>query len=266
MTAKGPGALLEKVRARRPLVHHITNYVTVNDCANVTLAIGASPVMAHAVEELEDMVALAQAVVLNIGTADRMQLRSMFLAGARANQLGIPIVLDPVGAGATRFRTNASQQLLKELRIAVLKGNGGEISVLAGAGGKVIGVDSAGTGADPVNMVKEYAKHLGTTVALTGAEDIVSDGEKTLLVSNGHPLMGGFSGSGCMAASVIGTFVAVSSDRVEATAAALAAFGLAGERAAKTAASPFSLKHAIFDELCNLSPKDLEKGAKIRKA
>ena len=266
MTLKGPAGLLEKVRAKRPLVHHITNYVTVNDCANITLAVGASPVMAHADEEMEDMVALAQAVVLNIGTTDRTQLRSMFLAGAQANRLGIPIILDPVGAGATRFRTDACLKILKELKIAVLKGNGGEISVLAGAGGKVIGVDSAGTGADPVNMVKDYAKRLGITVALTGAEDIISDGKKTLRVSNGHPLMGGFSGSGCMAASVVGAFVAVSSDRVEATAVALAAFGLAGELAAKNAASPFALKHAIFDELYYLKPKDLGKGAKIRTA
>ena len=266
MPFKGPAGLLEKLRAKRPLIHHITNYVTVNDCANITLAVGASPVMSHAEDDVEEMVGLAQALVLNIGTCDRSQLRSMFLAGARANTLGIPIILDPVGAGATRFRTNACQKLLQELKIAVLKGNGGEISVLAGAGGKVIGVDSAGTGDDPVSLVREYAKRLGITVAMTGAEDIVSDGKKTFLVANGHPLMGGFSGSGCMAGSVIGAFIAVSNDRVVATAAALAAFGLAGERAAKGALSPFSLRQAIFDELYNLTPKDLAKGAKIKKA
>jgi hydroxyethylthiazole kinase len=266
MTFKGPAGLLEMLRSKRPLVHHITNYVTVNDCANITLAIGASPVMAHADEEVQEMVSLSQALVLNIGTCDRIQLRAMFLAGSRANQLGIPIVLDPVGAGATSFRTNASHKLLQELQIAVLKGNGGEISVLAGSGGKVVGVDSASTGADPVNLVREYAKRLGTTVVMTGAQDIVSNGKKTLLVENGHPLMGGFSGSGCMAGSVIGSFVAISSDHVEAAAAALAAFGLAGERAAKKATTPFSLKQALFDELYNLTPEDLEKGARIKKA
>lgn len=266
MTFKGPAALLEKVRAKRPLVHHITNYVTVNDCANITLAVGASPVMAHADEEMDEMVGLAGALVLNIGTCDRMQLRSMFLAGARANQLGIPIILDPVGAGATKFRTEISHLLLRDLKIAILKGNGGEISVLAGAKGKVRGVDSALTATDPVNLVREYSKRLGITVAMTGAQDIISDGKKTLLVDNGHPLMGGFSGSGCMAASVIGSFVAVSSDRVEATATALAAFGLAGERAAKKASSPFSLKQALFEELYNLTPAQLAKGARIRKA
>jgi len=266
MPSTGPAGLLEKVRAKRPLIHHITNYVTVNDCANITLAVGASPVMSHAEDDVEEMVGLSQALVLNIGTIDRYQLRSMFLAGARANHLGIPIILDPVGAGATRFRTNACLKLLQELKIAVLKGNGGEISVLAGAGGKVLGVDSVSTGDDPESLVQEYAKRLGITVVMTGPEDIVSDGKKTVLVANGHPLMGGFSGSGCMAASMVGAFVAVSTDRVEAAATAMAAFGLSGERAAKKARSPFSLKQALFDELYNLTPAQLAKGARIRKA
>jgi len=257
--------LLGELRARRPLVHHITNYVTVNDCANATLCIGASPVMAHSVDEVADMAALAGALVLNIGTLDAGQVEAMLLAGKTANRLGIPIILDPVGAGATAYRTRTSLRLLEQLEVAVLKGNGGEISVLAGAGGKVRGVDSAGVGGEPVEVVRGLAGRLGITVAMTGRVDIVSDGKRTLMVDNGHPLMGRFSGSGCIAASIVGAFVAVGRNRVSSTAAALAAFGLAGERAAVHHKEPYGFRLAIFDELCKLTPKELARGARIRK-
>ena len=257
--------LLRDVRAKRPLVHHITNYVTVNDCANATLCIGASPVMAHSIDEVAEMAAIAGALVLNIGTLDAGQVAAMLLAGKTANRLGIPIVLDPVGAGATAFRTETSFHLLEQLEIAVLKGNGGEISVLAGAGGNVRGVDSADVAKDPAGTVKGLARKLGITVAMTGAVDIVSDGKRTLLVDNGHQLMGRFSGSGCIAASIVGAFVAVGSDKLKSTAAALAAFGLAGERAAMHHNEPYGFRLAIFDELCKLTPKALARGARIRK-
>ena len=258
--------LLEKVRAERPLVHHITNHVTVNDCANVTLCIGASPVMAHSRHEVAEMVAMAGALVLNIGTLDTRQVEAMLLAGKSANALDIPVILDPVGAGATKYRTKTSLRLLRELEVAVLKGNGGEVACLAGAGGKVRGVDSAGVGGEPVKIVREYARKLGTTVAMTGAVDVVSDGKRTLLVENGHPLMGCFSGSGCMASSVVGAFAAVGNDRVVSTAAALAAFGVAGERAAARCKTPYAVKLAIFDELYELTPAGLGKLARIRRA
>lgn len=257
--------LLEGVRAKRPLVHHITNYVTVNDCANATLCIGASPVMAHSVEEVAEMVAMAGALVLNIGTLDAGQVEAMLLAGKTADRLGIPIILDPVGAGATAYRTKASLKLLEKLDIAVLKGNGGEIAVLAGAGGKVRGVDSAGVSGEPADIVKALAGKLGITVAMTGAVDVVSDGKRTLLVDNGHQLMGRFSGSGCIAASIVGAFVAVGGDRVSSTATALAAFGLAGERAAADHPEPYGFRLAIFDELSKLTPQSLARGARIRK-
>jgi hydroxyethylthiazole kinase len=257
--------LLEGIHSKRPLVHHITNYVTVNDCANATLCIGASPVMAHSMEEVAEMVSMAGALVINIGTLDAGQVEAMLLAGKTANRLGIPIVLDPVGAGATAYRTRTSLKLLERLDIAVLKGNGGEIGVLAGAGGKVRGVDSAGVGGEPVAVVLALAGRLGITVAMTGAVDIVSDGKRTLLVENGHPLMGRFSGSGCIAASIVGAFVAVGRDRLSSTAAALAAFGIAGERAAADHPEPYGFRLAIFDELCRLTPKALASGARIRK-
>ncbi len=259
-------SLLSEVRSKRPLVHHITNYVTVNDCANVTICVGAAPVMAHSIDEVAEMVSMAGALVLNIGTLDEAQVGSMLRAGQRANELNIPIILDPVGAGATRFRTNTVLRLFNKLDMAVIKGNAGEIATLAGAEGEVRGVDSYGVKGDPVQIAKDLALKLGTTVVISGATDIVSDGTRTLLVDNGHELMGKVSGTGCMAASVTGAFAAVSKDRVISTAAALAVFGLAGERAAPRSIGPASFKQALLDELYNLTPEELANGAKVRES
>jgi hydroxyethylthiazole kinase len=256
--------LFSLVRQKRPLVHHITNYVTVNDCANITLCAGGAPVMADAPEEVAEMAAIASALVLNIGTLNHSQVESMELAGSMANERKIPVILDPVGAGATQYRTKTAQQLLDKLDIAVIKGNAGEIGVLAGADATVRGVDSHGLSGDPVTIAQEYAQAAGLTVAISGATDIVTDGKHTLLVENGHPMMGSISGTGCMAASVTGVFTAESKDRVLATAAALAAFGIAGERAAASARGPFSFKTGLFDELATLTPEDLARAARIR--
>jgi hydroxyethylthiazole kinase len=256
--------LLSKVRNGRPLVHHITNKVTMNDCANITLCIGATPVMAEAPEEIEEMVAMADALVLNIGTLSWQQVASMREAGQKANECNIPIVLDPVGAGATQMRTDAALMLLDRLDIAVLKGNAGEIGVLAGAGGKVRGVDSVGGGGDAVSIARTYAKNAGMIVVISGATDIVTDGTRVMLIDNGHEMMGRLSGTGCMAASIAGAFAAVSSDHVVSSAAALAAFGIAGEIAAVRAAGPYSFRTALFDELSALLPEDLARAARVR--
>jgi hydroxyethylthiazole kinase len=258
--------LFTHVREKRPLVHHITNYVTVNDCANITICAGGAPVMADAPEEVEEMVAVAGALVLNIGTLNAAQIESMILAGRMANERKIPVILDPVGAGATRFRTESTKRLLDTLEISVLKGNAGEIGVIAGVEAKVRGVDSHGVTGDMVTIARDLAKTLGITVAVSGVTDIVTDGQKILLVDNGHPMMGSISGTGCMAASVTGTFAAESRDPLSATAAALAAFGLSGEKAAAEAQGPFTFKTALFDELANLTPQDLARGARIRTA
>ena len=252
------------VRNKHPLIHHITNYVTVNDCANVTIATGAAPVMADAPEEVCEMVAVAGALVLNIGTLNEGQVESMILPGGMANDLRIPVVLDPVGAGATRFRTRTALRLLDELKITILKGNPGEIGVLAGAEANVRGVDSGGMSGDPVKTARKFAGVSGITVVISGATDIVTDGNRVLLVENGHPLMGRISGTGCMAASVTGAFAAVNDDPVIATAAALATFGIAGEKAAAYAHGPYSFRTALFDELAALRPEDLASCAKIR--
>src|SRR5512136_2842012 len=176
MKMKSYTDLLARVREKRPLVHHITNYVTVNDCANITLCAGGAPVMADAPEEAAEMAAIASSLVLNIGTLNAAQIESMILAGRMANERGIPIILDPVGAGATRFRTDTIKRLLDELEITVLKGNAGEIGVIAGVEAVVRGVDSYGLAGDPVMIAGDLAKKLGITVAVSGATDIVTDG------------------------------------------------------------------------------------------
>jgi hydroxyethylthiazole kinase len=263
ITEKHISELLTRVRMKRPLVHHITNYVTVNDCANITIAAGAAPVMADAPEEVCEMVTCAGALVLNIGTLNKGQIESMLLAGGMANDRQIPVILDPVGAGATSYRTKSAQRLLDELKITILKGNGGEIGILAGAEAHVKGVDSHGVTGNLEKIARNYAKRAGMTIVVSGATDIVTNGRRILLVENGHPMMGGISGTGCMAASVIGAFVSVTDDPVIASAAALAAFGLAGEKAAAFARGPGSFKTALFDEMAALKPGDLASGARI---
>jgi hydroxyethylthiazole kinase len=263
MYSKNISDLFTRVREKCPLVHHITNYVTVNDCANITIATGAAPVMADAPEEVCEMVAAAGALVLNIGTLNKGQIESMILAGGMANDRKIPVILDPVGAGATRFRTECAQRLLDELKITILKGNAGEIGILAGAEAHVRGVDSHGVTGDLVKIAQYFAKLAGTTVVISGATDIVTDGKRIFLVENGHPMLGTISGTGCMAASVTAAFAAAGDDPVIASAAALAAFGIAGERAAAGARGPYSFKMALFDEMAALKPEDLASGARI---
>jgi hydroxyethylthiazole kinase len=255
--------LFAQLRERRPLVHHITNYVTVNDCANITISAGAAPVMADAPEEVCEMVTFAGALVLNIGTLNKGQIESMLLAGGMANDRRIPVILDPVGAGATRFRTESAQRLLDELKITILKGNAGEIGTLAGAEAFVRGVDSQGVSGDLVKIARHFAQRAGMTVVVSGVTDIVTDGKRILLIENGHSMMGSISGTGCMVASVTGAFAAVTDDTVTASAAALAAFGIAGEKAAAGARGPYSFKTALFDEMAALKPEDLASGARI---
>ncbi|MDW5563847.1 MAG: hydroxyethylthiazole kinase [Methanomassiliicoccus sp.] len=263
MDASTLSELLGRLREKRPLVHHITNYVTVNDCANITLFIGAAPVMAEAKEEVADMVSLAGALVLNIGTLRREQVDFMVIAGNKANELGIPVVLDPVGAGATRYRTEVAAKLLQQVHIAIIKGNGGEIGTMAGTGGKVRGVDSEGISGDPTEVSRALAEMTGAVVVMSGATDIVTDGKRTVLIDNGHEMMGRISGTGCMASSLVGAFATTSDDHLATSAAALVAFGIAGERAARKASGPFAFKVALMDEVAALTPADLKNGARV---
>ncbi len=242
---------LRGISSQKPLVHHLTNYVTVNLVANTTLSTGALPVMAHAREEVVQMVSLASALVVNIGTLDPTFVEAVLLAGKRANERGIPIVLDPVGAGATSFRTNTAERLLSELKISAVCGNAGEISTLAGLAAEVRGVESLA--GDARQAVTKAADALGVTVAATGETDYVSDGEQTLAVSNGHALMDRVVGSGCASTATVGCFAAVGGADAETVAYALAYFGRAGEVAARGARGGGTFEPLFLDALAALA-------------
>jgi hydroxyethylthiazole kinase len=259
-----PGQALRELRERRPLVHQITNYVVMNETANATLALGALPVMAHAREEVEEMVALAGALVLNIGTLSPHWIDAMLLAGKAANEHGIPVVLDPVGAGATRFRTETARRLLDEVKVAVLRGNQGEVATLVGVQAEVRGVESIGAGGEPADLARAAARKLGLVASVTGPIDHVSDGDRVLAVANGHELLATVTGTGCMSSAITGCFLAVERDRpLEAAAGALASFGVAAEDAARDARGPGSFHVGLYDALAALEPETLDARAKI---
>ncbi len=257
---------LRRVREKKPLVHNITNYVVMNYTANALLACGASPVMAHAVEEVEEMVSLAGALVLNIGTLSLPWIDAMRRAGRRANELHVPIILDPVGSGATRLRTDSAKQLIEYLSINVVRGNASEILSLSGEKSEVVtkGVDSVHTVDQVAEGAAILAKELGTTLAITGVVDLITDGERVCRVMNGHASMGSITGTGCTATAIIGAFLAVCPSSLEAAATGLSYFGLAGERAAAQAAAPGSFQVALLDALYEMKEEDLRAGAKIR--
>ena len=258
-----PGATLRLLRERRPLVHQITNYVVMNETANATLALGALPVMAHAPEEVEEMVGFAGALVLNIGTLSEHWVEAMLLAGKAANARGIPVVLDPVGAGATRFRTETAARILDEVDVTVLRGNAGEVATLVGIGADVRGVESIGAGAEPAELALEAGRSLGLVASVTGPVDHISDGETVIAVGNGDPLLAAVTGTGCMSSALTGCFLAAKPDApLEAAAETLIAFGVAGEDAAAVAKGPGSFHVALYDALAALDPDTLD--ARIR--
>jgi hydroxyethylthiazole kinase len=247
---------LAELRRMRPMIHHITNDVVTNFTANVTLCLGAAPVMAPAVEESAEMVAAAGCLLLNIGTLSPLQLESMLAAGRRANELGIPVVLDPVGAGATPLRTSSVERLLGSLSIAVIRGNAGEVLSCAGAGGRVRGVDSMETGAADRSVFDALALRLGGVVAVTGAVDYVTDGRDSLEVPFGHPMMGMVTGTGCGASTAVACFAALGGRMLDRCAGALAAYGAAGMRAASAAGGPGTFVPLFLDALASLGPED----------
>ena len=257
---------LRKISEEKPLVHHLTNYVTVNLVANTTLLTGALPVMAHSSEEVEEMVDLASALAVNIGTLDAPFVEAVLLAGKRANERGIPVVLDPVGAGATSFRTRTAERLLSDLDIAAVCGNAGEIATLAGLTAEVRGVESLA--GDAREAAAKAASALGITVAATGETDYVSDGARTLAVSNGHPLMSHVVGSGCASTAVVGCFAAVGGAGAETVAHALAYFGRAGEVAAGGAKEGGTYEPQLLDALAELAgdPSGLDDVLQVKEA
>ena len=256
---------LRKIRASKPLIHNITNFVVMNFTANALLACGASPVMAHADNEVEDMVDLADALVLNIGTLTDAWVTTMIKAGRKASDLGKPIVLDPVGAGATALRTNAARAILFQTWVSVVRGNASEILSLAGQDSTTKGVDAVHTMSEAAEDAGNLARELGTTLALTGPTDLVTDGRRVLTVEGGHPLMPYVTGTGCAATALIGAFLAVDKDPLTAAATALAYFGIAGETAGDGAEGPGTFMIRLLDALYTLTPEEVEARCRISK-
>ncbi len=254
---------LEKLREQKPLIHNITNYVVMNYTANAILAAGALPVMAHAPQEMAEMVAIAGSLVINIGTLSTNWVEGMFTAGREANKKNIPIILDPVGAGATSYRTQTAKSLIDSLDIAVVRGNASEVLSLAGDDSKTKGVESIHSVDDAAEAAQALAKEIGCVVAITGKTDLVTDGEKVYRIDNGHALMGAVTGTGCVATTMIAAFSAVNNNFVVASAGALAYFGIAGEKAAEKYNAPGSYALGLIDELYRIGLDDLEKSARI---
>ncbi len=254
---------LATVRDKKILVHSITNYVVMNSTANTLLAAGASPVMAHAQEEVVEMASLAGAVVLNMGTLSPSWVTAMRMAGAAANRIRTPVVFDPVGSGATSYRTLTARSLASELDIAVVRGNASEILSMSGLDTVTKGVDAAHDVDEAAKVAVQLAEDLGSVVAITGEVDLVTDGKTVLRIEAGHPLMGRVTGTGCASTVLVAAFCGGQANTVAAAAGALAFFGLAGERAAETAAGPGSFQVALYDALAALEPADLKAAARI---
>ena len=266
--------MMANVKKTRPLVHNITNYVTVNDCANILLACGGSPIMADDAEEVEEITAVCGGLNINIGTLNKRTIEAMLLAGKKANELGHPVVLDPVGAGASKLRTETALSLVKNVKFAVIRGNMSEIKTLAYGSGTTKGVDADVADSvseenldDAVVFAKGVAKKLKTVIAITGAIDIVTDGEKAYCIRNGHPMMSAVTGTGCQLSALTAAYVTANPDTpLEAAAAAVTVMGLAGEIAYNRlgeADGNSSYRNYIIDAVFRMSPEQLAEGAKV---
>lgn len=267
--------MLENVRQRHPLIHNITNYVTVNDCANILLACGGSPIMSDDLEEVEEITALCGGLNINIGTLNQRSIPAMLAAGKKANALGHPVVLDPVGAGASALRTDTAVKLMKEVDFAVIRGNISEIKTLALGSGSTQGVDAdvsdavtEGNLPEAVRFVKAFAAETGAVVAVTGAIDIVADGDSAYCIFNGHPMMSSVTGTGCQLSALTAAFVTANPGRtLEAAAAAVCAMGLCGETAYACLSAQdgnATYRNYIIDAMFRLDGPALEQGAKFK--
>jgi len=250
---------LNLVRQKSPLVHNITNYVVMNNTANALLAIGASPVMAHAVDEVEDMVAIASSLVINIGTLSDEWIKAMLLAGKSANKKGIPVVLDPVGAGATIYRTKTSLSLIEECKPSVIRGNASEIMALVNSQIRTKGVDSITLSDSAIDAAKMLATNTGAVVVISGPTDYITDGERLAEVKNGSVMMTKVTGLGCTATALTGAFAAVNGNFFEAATHAMAIMGIVGELAAAKSQGPGTLQMHFLDELYNISGNEIDK-------
>ncbi|MCM0755999.1 hydroxyethylthiazole kinase [Desulfovibrio aminophilus] len=255
-----------RIRRANPLVLNVTNNVVTNITANALLALGASPAMSHAAEDAKELAWLAQAVVLNIGTPAADYVESMFAAGASAREKGIPVILDPVAAGATAYRRRLCRDLLENVRPSVIRGNASEIMALAGENAVSKGADSVHGSGEARSAARSLARAHSCVVCVSGAVDYVTDGKTTLAVSNGVELMTKVTGLGCTATALIGAFTAVNADRLTATAHAMAVMGLAGELAAQGASGPGTLEARFLDALYTLDEAAVAAGARLEAA
>lgn len=267
--------ILENIKNKTPLVHSITNYVTVNDCANIILASGGSPIMADDIAEVCDITSICSSLVINMGTLNERTIISMITAGKKANELGHPVIFDPVGAGASSFRNETAIKLLKEVKFAVIRGNISEIKFLAYGSANTQGVDASSADAvtsdnleSVIDFAKSFARSTGAVIAITGATDIVADPEKAYVIKNGNPMMSRVTGTGCMLTSVIGSYIGANyEDILGATASAVTAMGLCGELAAlkltEMDAGTNTYRMFIIDFMSKMNAKILKDGAKI---
>lgn len=256
--------LLDRVRTRRPVVHAITNWVTGGDVANALQALGARPVLAYSTAEVGEITTRADALYLNLGTPTPDRLAAMLLAGRRANEIGLPVIFDPVGAGASSFREEACRQMLSELNLTIIRGNRAEIGALAGQGGQLRGIDSVSGPEDIHEAVRVLSERTRALVIASGEKDFIFYEGQLVMVGNGHPLMLRVTGTGCMLSAVIAAFAAVGHDPLETAVAGVSCFKLAGELAGRTAGGPGSFKSGLMDFLYALTPDDLQKSADIQ--
>lgn len=257
------GEALGRVRDEAPVVHNITNYVVMNTTANALLAIGASPVMAHAPQEVEEMAGIAAALVLNIGTLSDAWIEAMILAGRAARRRGIPIVLDPVGAGATSYRTATALRLLSELSPAIIRGNASEIRALCSESAATRGVDSVHCSEDSLDAARTLSEEHGCVVSMSGAVDIIVSGADVARVRNGVPMMTRVTGMGCTASALTGAFAAVASSPFLAATQTMVVLGVAGELAAARATGVGSFQVQVLDALGAIAPEQLEQHAQV---
>jgi len=248
--------LLIRIKEYRPLIHHITNYVTMNDCANAVLAIGGSPIMAKDPSEVEEVAAMSRALVLNMGTPDNNNFRSMLLAGKKAKEMRIPVIFDPVGAGATSFRREICCKLLSDIKPDVIRGNISEIMYLAGKDRYSCGVDSNWDIDNAVGIVQGLAKGLNCVVAATGREDLVSDGSTAYIINNGHEMLSKITGAGCMTSSIVGTFCSMPEDYLTGAVGGVMVMGISGQLANACLMPNEGIgmfKVRLFDSMYNLN-------------
>ncbi len=264
------GKYFDNVRASSPLVHCITNYVTVNDCANILLASGASPIMADDAAEVSDITSICSGLDINIGTLNERTISSMLIAGKRSNELSHPVLLDPVGAGASKLRTETTFKLLDEVKFSVIRGNISEVKTVWAGSGTTKGVDAdvadtvtKETLSEAAAFAKALSAKTGAVVAITGAIDIIANSERAIAIYNGHADMSKITGTGCMLSALTVAFVASNPDnKLEAVTAAVCAMGLCGEIAAKNATGTSTLRTLLIDAMSNMDGKTLDEGAK----